>query len=332
MPTKLRPLIVFCLVLILPALACKTLMPGPNTVTTPLPSPESGQVATQAVSDHHPDLLFVTWVDGSAEIFSMQADGSNVVRMTTTDFTRNWNPAWSPDCSRIAFASDRADKSNFLIYVMDYGSDQPAKLLLDSKKFTTGLQPTWSPDGQQIAFSGSISNEPAIAIFVMKADGSQLERLTQHGSAQEDTCPAWSPDGKYIAYMNSPDGATNNLMVMKPDGSDAKKLYSTQYQSYPCPSWSPDSQRIVFVVAGEKNYDGDIAIINLDRSGFVNLTRSEAQEWEPDWSPDGKRIAYMIRVPGRGFEIHSMNIDGTGDIALTDDPNNDHYPDWCSLP
>jgi Tol biopolymer transport system component len=47
----------------------------------------------------------------------MDIDGANVTNLTN-NLANEDAPAWSPDGSRIAFASDR-DGDNFEIYVMD---------------------------------------------------------------------------------------------------------------------------------------------------------------------------------------------------------------------
>lgn len=331
--------ILFFILLILPALACKTFMPDS---ATPLPPAEPGQSDTpqmeteESASQRRPDLLFNTHSrEGSVEIYGMQADGSNVVRLTETDYTNNWRPAWSPDCTRIAFESDRQKRNEFLIYVMEYDDKESAKLLLDPKQFLAGNMASWSPDGKKIAFSGRLRDENGQAIYIMNADGSQIERLTNLGrSGTLDTCPAWSPDGRHIAFRRTPDGRVDHLVVMDAGGGGERILYTTRNLSYGCPSWSPDSQKIVFLALKDKPGESeDLAIFNLDGSGFVNITNTPSmQEWGPDWSPDGKRIAYMRRSGGSGLQIRSMNIDGTDDIALTDDEVNYHYPDWCPLP
>jgi len=61
-------------------------------------------------------IAFISDRDGKAQIYVMDADGSNVVNLTN-DFFENWAPEWSPDGEKIAFQSDR--DGNWEIYIMD---------------------------------------------------------------------------------------------------------------------------------------------------------------------------------------------------------------------
>ena len=60
-------------------------------------------------------IAFTSDRDGNEEIYTMNADGSNVTRLTD-DAGRNKRPTWSPDGRMIAFYSDRS--GNFEVYVM----------------------------------------------------------------------------------------------------------------------------------------------------------------------------------------------------------------------
>src|SRR6476659_10156270 len=51
-------------------------------------------------------IVFVSDRDGNAEIYSCNADGSNISRLTNNAATDD-EPAWSPDGSHIAFVRDR---------------------------------------------------------------------------------------------------------------------------------------------------------------------------------------------------------------------------------
>src|SRR4029453_5386695 len=82
-------------------------------------------------------IAFVSLRDGNQEIYVMNADGSDVQRLTFEQ-TADVEPAWSPDGSRIAFRSER--DGNAEIYVMDADGSNQTRLTIDE---AIDAQPTW---------------------------------------------------------------------------------------------------------------------------------------------------------------------------------------------
>ena len=68
------------------------------------------------------------------------------------------------------------------------------------------------------------------------------------------------------------------------------------------PSYSPDGSRIAFVTGANQ-----IAVINSNGSGLVQLTTSSTAKQNPAWSPDGTRIAYAA---------NSFDVDGQTDLEI----------------
>ena len=91
------------------------------------PTPAAGKIA------------FVSDRDGALEIYVMNADGSDLARLTDNSADDS-SFAWSTDGTRIAFASNR--DGNYEIYVMNAdGSGQTN--LTDNPAVDGG--PAWSP-------------------------------------------------------------------------------------------------------------------------------------------------------------------------------------------
>ena len=72
----------------------------------------------------------------------MDADGSNQTNLTNAPTAFDLAPAWSPDGTKIAFASSRDGSSNLEIYVMDADGDNQTNL---TNNAATDTNPAWSP-------------------------------------------------------------------------------------------------------------------------------------------------------------------------------------------
>jgi len=187
-------------------------------------------------------IAFSSYRDADAEIYAIDADGSDVERMTNNSV---WDvePAWSPDGARIAFSSSRNG-----IYVMDADGSGVKRLT------NNGSYPAWSPDGARIAFvSDRAGGNPEI--YVMNADGSDVERLTNSSGGDWD--PAWSPDGTRIAFSSYRDGDAE-IYAMDADGSNVERMTNNSAWDS-SPTWSPDGTRIAF----SSNRDGDPQISDI---------------------------------------------------------------------
>jgi len=67
---------------------------------------ETAVKSLPAAPDPLPGLVFTSERDGNWEIYRMDVDGSNVVRLTETDISEG-GASWSPDGRSLAFWSRR---------------------------------------------------------------------------------------------------------------------------------------------------------------------------------------------------------------------------------
>jgi Tol biopolymer transport system component len=275
-------------------------------------------------------IAFVSTRDGSYEIYTMNADGSNPTRLTNNE-TLDLLPAFSPDGTKIVFVRENDPTFEDLnVYVMKADGSGQTDLNnpdLDSKDES----PSFSPDGTKIVFASQVyAVESFSDIYVMKADGSGRTNLSNY-PASADFDPVFSPDGTRIAFVSMRDDADpfsffgGEIYVMKADGSGQTNITNNAAGDR-SPDWSPDGNKIAFM-SNRDGGDYEIYVMNADGSNPTNITNNAAPDSYPAWSPDGTKIAFT-RNTQAGLEIYVMNADGSNQINITNNTAGDEWPAW----
>ena len=129
----------------------------------------------------------------------------------THDEGVQYQPAWSPDGSKIAYSGGSGPHSKEIFVIDTDGSGKKQLTQNQSNEFT----PSWAPDGAHIAFSSNATGD--YEIWVMNSDGREAKQLTD--SPGLDTRPVFSPDGSRIAFTSNRSGRLE-IWVMNADGSN----------------------------------------------------------------------------------------------------------------
>lgn len=175
----------------------------------------TGQTVSRVVINGRVAFVSSAGNGTQSDIYTMNPDGSDRKQLTFSQ-EHEGDPTWSPDGTKIAFASLHLTGNGGYseIFVMNAdGSDQ--RRLTQSKY---DRSPTWSPDGTKIAFwrIDSITMPSSWGIFVMNADGSD-QRAVASTSNSSLGQPAWSPDGLKFAVA---DLGTYGISLINVDGSN----------------------------------------------------------------------------------------------------------------
>ncbi len=258
---------------------------------------------TSLFSDWSPDGSRITFdsdrfnngTDDIVDIFTMKADGSDIVQLTShAGF--NGEPEYSPDGMKIAFESDRGVGFPLNgIYVMNASDGSNVHRVTFPLSGEADVIPHFAPDGTRIAFTrargcifkgnGRFQRPKGClaAVYVVNVDGSGLTRITPWGF--DTGVNDWSPDGTKIAFNTGFDahpGSTIDIYVVNPDGKHLTNLTNNPPLSAHCPlvvsfgaKWSPDGSKIV--LTEDTCNGGGLSIMNADGSGRHALTTNFEQ-------------------------------------------------------
>jgi Tol biopolymer transport system component/imidazolonepropionase-like amidohydrolase len=214
----------------------------------------------------------------------------------TNDAATDIDPAWSPDSTRLAFASDRGGHMD--LWVHDLRDNRIAQLT-DERGAVSG--PAWSPDGNHIAF---LLDHRRLGVVDLQRD---THRFTFTASTPGELGrPTWSADSHTIAvgslfpYSARYREGLNQILLYSsntssPSSSVLDHGHSAGNRQDTGPVWSPDGFRMVFVS------EGTLWVVPVDESGGATgppLAVAADQPESPSWEGDSRHLVYQTP---RGF-------------------------------
>ena len=226
--------------------------------------------------------------------------GRDTLSRLTFDPAADTSPVWTPDGRRIAFASDRADRSRWNLYW------QRADGTGDAERLTEGRNPefptSWHPTGKFLAYYER-HPQTSYDIRILPMDGDETsgwkpgKPVAFLNSPSAEVGAAFSPDGRWLAYDSNETGRTE-VYVRPFPGPGGKWQVSIGGGRYA--AWSRTGKELFYQVD-----DGSLWVATYILAG--NSFRAERpRAWSPervlplttvtrafDLHPDGQRLAVL---------------------------------------
>ena len=235
-------------------------------------SDKPGSDSGPAWSPNGDKLAFYTQINSNtASLHIMDADGSNLQRITFDSEVIDNQPSWTPD-GRILFAREyplENDKTE--VWIVNSDGSNLQRITND------GSYPHCSNDGTKVVYP--VYSDGDGEIWITNIDGSNSTKITDNEFAE--WLPAWSPISDQIIFQSDRHG-NHEIYMMNADGSNIQRLTNNSYyDGYP--RWSPDGSKIVF----ESTRDGLYQIYTMDKNGRnqKRLTFTNGNTFQPDWQP-----------------------------------------------
>jgi TolB protein len=128
--------------------------------------------------------------EGTPEIYVSNAEGRAVSRRTHYDAAKS-SPCWSPDGTRIVFASEPGPQ----LYIIPASGGSPRRITHNISRYCA--EPDWSrADPNKIAFTFWVGGRYQIAVY----DASTGESEQVSHAPFDGIEPSWLPDGRHLVY------------------------------------------------------------------------------------------------------------------------------------
>ena len=252
-----------------------------------------------------------------SNIWVVKRDGSGHRALTSGKFSED-SPAWSPDGTRLAFASNRGGSTQLWVRWMDTG---------DAMAVTNGPQapsaPAWSPDGTQLAFLQLVPR-PALVIGTPLAPPpgatwSAPPKYTDRLVFRQDQVGEL-PSGFVHAFVVPAEGGTPR-QVTSGDFQHGGQVYGGG-----AVTWSADGNELLLAARRGENpewtaRETDLFAFSVATGAMRRLTDRFGPDQSPAASPDGALIAWVgYDDRKQGYQntlLYVMNRDGSGKRALS---------------
>ena len=179
---------------------------------------------------------------GSSDLWLVDAAQGNDLRLTS-DPSNEGQSVWSPDASRIIWATQR--NRVYQLYEKNLQHPEQETLLLENK--FNKIPTDWSRDGRYLIYRQSEPNTK-FDLWALPLFGARQPLPLLRTAAQENG-GVLSPDGQWLAYHSDESGQPEIYLQRFPDGSGKQRISTV---SGVWPQWRGDGQELYYHAANAR--------------------------------------------------------------------------------
>lgn len=247
--------------------------------------------------------------EGNVYIRSLSGGRSSVQR---TFGISAIGPSFSPDGNAICFSGTfpGQEKSNICIINTHEGS---AIQHLTESQSGIASAPVFSSDGQRIFYTRGLASTTTTGTTPITTWSYTIWSIDKNTSIAtqyvEGSSPEYVPGDKLLFTKANKTTGQGEIWMLDLRSGQETLILRDNTRGFSTPKISSDGKQILCAgsTKGAKPSDSniDIFIVNIDGTGFRQLTFHPGNDNSPCWAPDGKSIYFLSQ---RGNEKGSYNI------------------------
>ena len=197
-------------------------------------------------------IAFYSDRSGRYEIWTIDAEGSELQQATSTTGRSVWFPEWAPDGKKIVAFNEGA---SLLFDVSGVLPTAHPENLPPVDKDVSFAASSWSPDGMLLAGLSMRDGTPTSGIWIYSMDSKAYTKVAELGDDAINN-PVWTPDGRHIILASE-----GGLVAIDRATLEVKKIFRPVGYGASQPSITRDGRMIYFSTDRE---EGDIWMATIE--------------------------------------------------------------------